>query len=162
MKIFSTLFSLSCIAATGSLVAAQTPQVPVPWLISDLSISNVRHGTGGLYVSFLFPNRDKERKVLFNRLTPCKAGPSTSSTLPPRLPRALTQPAHILLTRHTSSLSTTHPIMHPVQIPASILDSTLSVSDLSSTSHISTLPARAPMGRNRASIAANGYSVPMM
>ena len=44
----STLF-LSLATATLSLAQSSAIQVPVPWAISNIQISNTRHGTGGTW-----------------------------------------------------------------------------------------------------------------
>jgi len=41
--------SLSSYMATSLVVAQNALMVPVPWLVSQLSISNIRHGTGGFW-----------------------------------------------------------------------------------------------------------------
>jgi hypothetical protein len=43
----SKLMTLSLTIAFPILVQSQGLKVPVPWWVSDLTISNIRHGTGG-------------------------------------------------------------------------------------------------------------------
>jgi hypothetical protein len=128
-------------ASLASISLAQF-QVPVPWLVTDLSISNVRHGTGGLYVLLSplstfniqmtplcpltlvsrFPNpiftvythfhRTLQRKTIPDDIL---AGLSISSTHQPQPRKASTQ---LVLTKAIpiSSRSMTHPMMRRVWI----------------------------------------------